>query len=109
MAIGIPSGGSIIPKISGNMISSASEVSGVDKEQKTAFGEIFDAAMGVVKETNSLQKVADQKSLDFALGKSDNIHEVMMAQEQASIALQFTVQLRNSLLDAYNEIMRMQI
>ena len=36
-------------------------------------------------------------------------HDVMIAQEKASIALQYTVQLRDSILDAYNEIMRMQV
>lgn len=46
---------------------------------------------------------------DFAVGKTDNIHKVMIAAEKAEIALQFTLQIRNKLLDAYNEIMRMQI
>jgi len=45
----------------------------------------------------------------FALGKTDNIHQVMIAAEKADIALQFTLQIRNKILDAYNEIMRMQI
>ena len=42
-------------------------------------------------------------------GKIDNVADVMVAQEKASIALQYTVQLRNKLLDAYNEIMRIQV
>ncbi len=62
-----------------------------------------------VKETNTLllesEKLADQ----FAAGRTDNIHEVLIAAEKASIALQFTTQIRNKILDAYNEIMRMQI
>jgi len=62
-----------------------------------------------VKETNTLllesEKLADQ----FAAGITDNIHEVLIAAEKASIALQFTTQIRNKILDAYNEIMRMQI
>ena len=48
-------------------------------------------------------------SIDFALGKVDSVHDVMIAQEKASIALQYTVQLRDSVLDAYNQIMRMQV
>jgi len=62
-----------------------------------------------VKETNTLllesEKLADQ----FAAGRTDNIHEVLIAAEKASIALQYTTQIRNKILDAYNEIMRMQI
>jgi len=56
-----------------------------------------------VKETNTLllesEKLADQ----FAAGRTDNIHEVLIAAEKASIALQFTTQIRNKILDAYNE------
>jgi flagellar hook-basal body complex protein FliE len=46
---------------------------------------------------------------DFAAGRTDNIHQVMIAAEKSDIALQFTMQIRNKILDAYNEIMRMQI
>ncbi len=69
----------------------------------------FDSAMENLEETNTLQVNADKMSVDFALGKIDNVADVMIAQEKASIALQYTVQLRNKLLDAYNEIMRIQV
>ena len=42
----------------------------------------------------------------FAAGKTD---KVLIAVEKADIALQFTLQVRNKIIDAYNEIMRMQI
>jgi len=51
------------------------------------------------------EKLAD----DYAAGKTDNMHQVLIAAEKADIALQFTMQVRNKILDAYNEIMRMQI
>lgn len=73
------------------------------------FNEIYQNAIAMLDETNSLQKNADQMSIDFAMGKIDNIHDVMIAQEKAYVALQYTVQLRNAVLDAYNEIMRLQI
>lgn len=79
------------------------------EETGSAFGQFYKSAIELLDETNTLQKEADQMSMDFALGKVDSIHDVMMAQEKASIALQYTVQLRDSLLDAYNEIMRMQV
>jgi flagellar hook-basal body complex protein FliE len=47
--------------------------------------------------------------MSFAIGDIDNIHEVMIAQEKATVALQYTVQIRDKVLEAYNEIMRMQI
>ncbi|PKM56963.1 MAG: flagellar hook-basal body complex protein FliE [Firmicutes bacterium HGW-Firmicutes-3] len=81
----------------------------VDFKEQSPFKALFNAAMSNIEGTNSLTKKADQMSIDFAVGKIDNIADVMIAQEKASIALQFTVQLRNKLLDAYNEIMRIQL
>ncbi len=60
-------------------------------------------------EVNRLQLDAQRQMDDFAAGRTDNIHQVMIAIEKADIALQLTVQVRNKIIDAYNEIMRMQI
>jgi flagellar hook-basal body complex protein FliE len=62
-----------------------------------------------VKETNQLQKVADQKMQDLATGRTDNIPEVMIAAEKADISLRLMVQVRNKVIDAYQEIMKMQV
>ena len=59
--------------------------------------------------TNQLLLDSDQMAADFAAGKTDNIHDVEIAAEKADIALQFTMQIRNKIMDAYSEIMRMQI
>lgn len=80
-----------------------------DKDSGTVFNDLYKSAINMLEDTNTLQKNADQMSIDFALGKVDSVHDVMIAQEKASIALQYTVQLRDSVLDAYNEIMRMQV
>ena len=52
-------------------------------------------------------KERDQLTEDFAMGKNNNIHEVMIASEKAGISLKFLMQIRNKLLEAYQEIMRM--
>lgn len=59
--------------------------------------------------TNDLLVNAEKLADDFAAGRTDNIHDVTLAAEKADIALQFTMQIRSKILDAYNEIMRMQI
>jgi len=85
---------------------------GVDNENSdsgSVFSDMYKSAINMLDETNTLQKNAEQMSIDFALGKVDSVHDVMIAQEKATIALQYTVQLRDSVLDAYNEIMRMQV
>ena len=53
-------------------------------------------------------KAADKKSEDFVVGKSEDILETMIASEKADIHFKFLMQVRNKLLDAYHEIMRMR-
>ena len=73
------------------------------------FEDFYKAAIGLIEQTNSLQKEAEQISLDFIIGRTDNIHNVMIAQEKANVALQFTVQITNKVLEAYNDIMRINL
>lgn len=62
-----------------------------------------------IKKVNQLQQDSQKLSEMLAVGKIDNLHKVMISVEKASLALQLTIQIRNKLLDAYNELMRMQI
>lgn len=63
----------------------------------------------------SLQKVnvdllnSEKLTGEFALGKDVELHQVVLASEQASLALQLTVQIRTKMIEAYQEIMRMQL
>lgn len=85
-------------------------VSPVSRQDKTAgsFEDVFAAAMSLVNETNQLQKVADTAQVDFAAGRTDNVLEVMMAEQKAYSSLEFTVQVTNKVIEAYREIMRLQ-
>ena len=47
--------------------------------------------------------------LKFALGETDNTHDLLIAQQKASTALQYTVALRDKFLESYKELMNMQI
>ena len=60
-------------------------------------------------EVNNLNITADRITEDFILGRTDNIHQVMIATEKAKRALELTVAIQNKVISAYNEIMRMQI
>jgi flagellar hook-basal body complex protein FliE len=62
-----------------------------------------------INKVNEIQLDSTELTNEFAAGKTDNIHEVLIAGEKADVALQLTMQIRNKILDAYNEIMRMQI
>ena len=61
-----------------------------------------------VRETNHLLTLADQSTQDMALGEKD-VHQAMIALEQANIAFRLMVQVRNKMVAAYEEIMRMQM
>lgn len=73
---------------------------------QTSFADTLKQAVGDV---NELQKTADTKMQELAVGKTDDIASVMIAAEKADIALRAMVQVRNKIIDAYQEIMRMQV
>jgi flagellar hook-basal body complex protein FliE len=62
-----------------------------------------------IRSADTLQKDADIKMQQLATGKSTNIHETMIATEKADIALRLMVQVRNKIIEAYQEIMKMQV
>jgi len=72
----------------------------------TGFSQLFNDA---IARTDQLQKSADTAAVNLQTGASGNIHETMIAVEQADISLRMLVQMRNRIVEAYQEIMRMQI
>ncbi len=71
-----------------------------------SFAQMLENAFGQV---NGLQNTAAQKAQDFARGKTSDVHSVMIAGEQATLALQLTTQIRNKAVDAYQEVMRVSM
>ncbi|MDK2985127.1 MAG: flagellar hook-basal body complex protein FliE [Clostridia bacterium] len=79
----------------------------LNQNKKTAsFNEILQEKLS---EVNSLQQKADKLTESFLAGEPVELHKVMLAMEKADLALQLTVQVRNKLIEAYQEISRMQI
>lgn len=79
-------------------------------ETKNAAGQEFgEAFKDAFDEANKLQKAADQAAESYLSGETDNLHQVMLAAEKADLALQLTVQMRNKIVEAYQEISRMRI
>ena len=73
---------------------------------KMTFTDLLRESLGKV---NDLQFEADDWATRFAAGETDNIHQVMIASQKAEIALSFATAIRAKIMDAYTEIMRMQI
>ena len=90
------------------MRSSTSNISGSD-EYTDSFSQILSSAMKVVGETDSLAASAEAAEINFSLGNSDSTHEMTVAQQKAYVSLQYTVAVKNALLNAYQEIMNIQI
>jgi flagellar hook-basal body complex protein FliE len=68
-----------------------------------------DTLKDAVGQVNTLHKESDKKMQELATGKTTNIPEVMMAAEKADIALRMMVQVRNKIIEAYQEVMKMQV
>lgn len=82
--------------------SSTSSTSGAGKS-------FADTLKDAVESVNDMQKTSDKAMQNLATGKTDNVADVMIAAEKADIALRVMVQVRNKIIDAYQEVMKMQV
>jgi flagellar hook-basal body complex protein FliE len=83
-----------LPQIQGN------EKSG------SAFGDILKDAISTV---NDLQKQSDQEIQKLMTGESQDLHNTVIAMQKADLSFQMMMQVRNKIVQAYQEIMRMQV
>ena len=77
--------------------------------QATGGKSFADTLKDSIQQVNQLQKDADIKMQQLATGKTDNIQDVMIAAEKADIGLRLMMQVRNKIVDAYQEVMKMQV
>lgn len=80
-----------------------------EKVDGTVFESILNSAIENINTTNSYLSNAENEEIRFALGETENTHDLTIALQKASTALQYTVAVRDRLLEAYKEIMQMQI
>jgi len=76
---------------------------------KVAGGNFAAQLNEALNEVNALQVKADDMATKLALGQIDDIHQVTIAMEKATLSLQLAVQVRNKMVEAYQEISRMQV
>lgn len=84
----------------------------VYKNQKTGddtFNSILSTAIDNINTTNSYLSDAENEEIKWALGQSESTHDLTIALQKATTSLQYTVAVRDKLLEAYKEIMQMQI
>jgi flagellar hook-basal body complex protein FliE len=100
-----------------NLISGASPVGRtappiIDKTTPTdrvtapGFSEMFEK---FVRGVDHKKKISAKETQDLILGRSDNIHEAVVKSEEAKVAFNLMIEVRNKLVDSYKELMRMQV
>lgn len=71
-----------------------------------SFSEVLD---GALKNLNDSQIKADNTAVQFLAGDIQDIHQVTIAMEEAKLTMQLAVEVRNKVIEAYQEISRMQL
>lgn len=62
-----------------------------------------------IQKVDQAQKVSDQMTTGLVTGQVEDVHQVMVAAQKASLSLELTMQVRNKMIEAYQEVMRMQV
>ena len=62
-----------------------------------------------IAQANDRMQALDRQVQDLALGKASNLHDVMISLEETRLSFQLMVQIRNRALEAYQDILRMQV
>jgi flagellar hook-basal body complex protein FliE len=106
-AIGKVAPGTFVPDI--NTQAPASQPLSADGGVAGVSGPSFkDTVQSLLGNVNDQMVTAQQKSTDLALGKNDDMEGTVKSLEEASLAMQFTMAIRNKILQAYTEVSQMQ-
>lgn len=84
----------------------ADKIDSKDVKSKAKFSDILKNAL---EEANELKQESDKLTSDYLTGRTDNLHEVMIAAQKAEISIMFVTEVRNRIMDAYQEFARMQV
>lgn len=98
---------SIINQISSS--SPTSSISNVKQEPQKPSVNFADLLKASIEQVNHAEKVTDVKTEALAKGEIEDLHDVMITAQKAAITIETTVEVQKKMIDAYNEIMRMQV
>ncbi len=103
---GLPLGSvSDIPTLTGTLSSEKDS----DKVGGNLFGAFLNTAVENIRSTNGYLSDAENEYIRFLMGETESTHDLTIALQKGSTALQYTVAIRDKVMDAYKEIMQMQI
>ena len=72
-------------------------------------GSFEDMLTNAIQSVDDSMKASEQNVQNFISGKTENIHDVMISMQQSQLSFQMMVEVRNKLVDTYQELSRMQI
>lgn len=75
-------------------------------DEGTSFGDLVG---GLVRQVDAKGKAAEAEMRSLMLGESDNIHRAMIAMQEAGVAFTLLLEVRNKLVESYQELMRMPV
>ncbi len=92
-----------------NELINATKSNHTTKTSDVVFESALQSAKELLQATQQADDTAAELTYAFLTGENEDIHGLMIAQEKASILLQFTMQVRNQVMSAYSEIMRITV
>ena len=95
-----------ISSIASDELNMAKPAMSIQQPQKTDF---LEYASRLYNDANEQINNADIKLKEYAVGETSNIHDVLLSIEKAKLSFELGLQVRNRLLEGYQEIMRMQV
>jgi flagellar hook-basal body complex protein FliE len=87
-------------------LSGLSETPALDKARGQGFGDMLNQG---IEELSQLQNKSTELTQRLAAGENVELHDVMIAGQEADVALRMATQLRTLALDAYREVLRMPV
>ncbi len=87
----------------------SSQIGTIGSASPTSGKSFAETLQEAVSNVNEMQLKAEKGAQDLATGRTDNVADVMIMTEKADIALKLMMQVRNKIIDAYQEVMKMQV
>lgn len=99
---------SSLPSVQGLTLTQPQSPSHAAEIEKTS-NSFQNVLTSTLEEVTAADNRGDEAIVDFNTGGATNLHDVMLAMEEADISIRMLVQMRNKALDAYNELMQLQL
>ena len=95
-----------VPKSNGVQPVAIDKTSPTERVTAPGFAQMFE---DFIKGVDQKKKISAKETQDLILGRSDNIHEAVVKSQEAGVAFNLMIEVRNKLVDSYKELMRMQV